>query len=56
MPGINGVEAPKTIRTVAPHPSVIMMTAVTSDELDIARVLDLIGSRARPGRVPGGRI
>ena len=30
MPGINGVEALKTIRTVGPHLPVIMMTAFTS--------------------------
>jgi CheY-like chemotaxis protein len=72
MPGVNGVEALKTIRTVAPHLTVIMMTAFTSDELveearrasavdvlfkpfDIARVLDLISSSARPGGAPGAR-
>ncbi len=33
MPGLNGIEALKTIRTVAPHLPVIMMTAFTSDEL-----------------------
>lgn len=33
MPGLNGVEALKAIRTVAPHLPVIMMTAFTSDEL-----------------------
>ena len=72
MPGINGVEVLKTIRTVAPHLTVIMMTAFTSDELveearrasavdvlfkpfDIARVLDLISSSARPGGAQGAR-
>lgn len=72
MPGLNGVEALKTIRTVAPHLTVIMMTAFTSDELveearqasavavlfkpfDIARVLDLISSSARPGGAQGAR-
>jgi CheY-like chemotaxis protein len=72
MPGVNGVEALKTIRTVAPHLTVIMMTAFTSDELveearqasavavlfkpfDIARVLDLISSSARPGGPRGAR-
>ena len=72
MPGVNGVETLKIIRAVAPHLTVIMMTAFTSDELveearrasavdvlfkpfDIARVLDLISSSARPGRALGAR-
>jgi CheY-like chemotaxis protein len=72
MPGVNGVEALKTIRTVAPHLTVIMMTAFTSDELveearrasavavlfkpfDIAQVLDLISTSARPGGAQGAR-
>ena len=48
MPGVNGVEALKTIRTVAPHLTVIMMTAFTSDELvEEARRASAVESSSR---------
>lgn len=66
IPGVNGVEALRTIRTVAPRLTVIMMTAFTSHELVgearrasavgvffKPRVLDLISSSARPGGAQG---
>ena len=49
MPGVNGVEALKTIRTVAPHLTVIMMTAFTSDELvEEARRASAVEILAKP--------